>query len=439
MARSYRQSETLYGEASQVLAGGVSSNFRYIGYGKSPVPVFYERGEGARLYDVDGNTVIDYAAANGATVLGHAPPVVTEAVAQSLKLGQLFAGQHRMEADLARRICDLVPCAELVRFASSGSEADQAVIRLARAATGRTKVVKFEGHYHGWFDNVLISINPPVDKAGPANAPFSFGHTPGQAPSALSDVIVLPWNDLDLFRCTLEDQGHEIAGVIMEPIPCNTGAIMPVEGYLEGVRQLTAKHGIVLIFDEVITGFRVAIGGAQSYLRVTPDLAVFAKALGAGFPLAALAGKRSIMELVKTAGVMHGGTYNANLPVLAAGLATLRELTRGNGEVLASIGEKTEHLIGGLRKLATKHGQNMHVCGLAGVFHPAFGDGREIRTYRDFLSTDAEKRTHFNALLHEEGVRVTARGTWFVTAALTDRDIEETLQAADRALEKLVS
>ena len=432
----WQTSLQLYERAQKVLPGGVNSNVRI---SSPPFPLFFERAAGALLVDVDGNEYIDYALGQGPHFLGHSHPAILDAVNAAMRQGQLYAGQSRLEVEVAETVVRLVPCAEMVRFGLSGSEMVQATMRLARAVTGRTTIVRFEGHYHGWFDNVLISINPPVDKAGPANAPFSFGHTPGQAPSALSDVIVLPWNDLDLFRCTLEDQGHEIAGVIMEPIPCNTGAIMPVEGYLEGVRQLTAKHGIVLIFDEVITGFRVALGGAQSYLRVTPDLAVFAKALGAGFPLAALAGKRSIMELVKTAGVMHGGTYNANLPVLAAGLATLRELTRGNGEVLASIGEKTEHLIGGLRKLATKHGQNMHVCGLAGVFHPAFGDGREIRTYRDFLSTDAEKRTHFNALLHEEGVRVTARGTWFVTAALTDRDIEETLQAADRALEKLVS
>lgn len=438
MARSYEKSRALYEEARTLVAGGVTSNFRYAGYGQSPVPVFYERGEGARLFDVDGNVVIDYAAANGATVLGHAPPAVLKAVADSLALGQLFAGQHQYEIALARRICELVPCAELVRFASSGSEADQAAVRLARAKTGRSKIVKFEGHYHGWFDSVLISINPPLDQAGPASAPVPFSQSPGQVKSALDDVIVLPWNDLDLFRKTVETRGREIAGVIMEPILCNTGAIMPAEGYLEGVRRITENHGIVLIFDEVITGFRVSLGGAQSYLGVTPDLAVFAKAVAAGFPLAVLAGKREIMELLASGNVMHGGTYNGNLPVLAAGLATLEELLRGNGQVLGEIAERTDRLMSEIRKLAVRHKQNLHVRGLSGVFHVAFGDGHDYRDYRTFItSTDAQKRTRFNALLHEEGVRVTARGTWFVTAALTDKDIDETLGAVDHALRKL--
>ena len=440
MARCYEKSGAMFEEAKTLLAGGVTSNFRYTGYGQSSVPVFYERGEGARLIDVDGNVVIDFAAANGATILGHAPPTVVKAVAESLALGQLFAGQHRFEIDLARRIQELVPCAELVRFASSGSEADQAVMRLARAKTGRSKIVKFEGHYHGWFDSVLISINPPLDQAGPVAAPVPFAHTPGQAQSVLDDVIVLPWNDLELFRTMIEARGHEIAGVIMEPILCNTGAIMPVAGYLEGVRRITEDHGIVLIFDEVITGFRVSLGGAQAYFGVTPDLAVFAKAVAAGFPLAVLAGKREIMELLAGGNVMHGGTYNGNLPVLAAGLATLAELSRGNGQVLGEIAGKSERLMSEIRRLAAHHKQNLHLRGLSGIFHVAFGDGHDYRDYRSFISsTDAKKRTRFNALLHEEGVRVTARGTWFVTAALTHTDIDEVLGAVDRALGKLGS
>jgi glutamate-1-semialdehyde 2,1-aminomutase len=440
MARNYLKSQAMFKEAKTLLAGGVTSNFRYTGYGHSPVPVFYERGEGARLIDVDGNVVIDFAAANGATILGHAPPMVVKAVSEALTLGQLFAGQHQFEIDLARRIHELVPCADLVRFASSGSEADQAAMRLARAKTGRSKIVKFEGHYHGWFDNVLISINPPIDQAGPIAAPVPFAHTPGQAQSALDDVLVLPWNDLEQFRKTIETRGHEIAGVMMEPILCNTGAIMPVEGYLEGVRRITEDHGIVLIFDEVITGFRVSLGGAQSYFGVTPDLAVFAKAVAAGFPLAVLAGKRELMELLVGGNVMHGGTYNGNLPVLAAGLATLAELSRGNGLVLGEIAEKSEWLMSEIRRLAAHHKQNLQVRGLCGIFHVSFGDGHDYRDYRSFISsTDAKKRMQFNALLHEEGVRVTARGTWFVTAALAHSDIDEVLDAVDLALGKLGS
>lgn len=433
----YTNSEALYREASRHLAGGVSSNFRYLGYGESPVPIFYERAAGARLHDVDGNVFIDYAAANGPTVLGHAPKSVIEAVTKSLSLGQLFAGQHPLEFELARRICELVPCADMVRFASSGSEADQAAIRLARAYTGRPKIVKFEGHYHGWFDNIFASVNPALDHAGPASTPLTVAHSPGQSESALSDTIVLPWNDLDALRALLDTRGGEIAAVVMEPILCNTGAIRPVAGYLEGVRDLTRRHGTVLIFDEVITGFRISLGGAQAYLGVTPDLAVFAKAVAGGFPLAVLAGRRDIMELVLTRNVMHGGTYNACLPAIAAGLATLDELSRDNGAVLKAIHARGETLMSELQTLADRHGQNMQVRGFGAVFHPAFTDGGDFHDYRGYLRTDAGKRQRFNALLHEEGVRVTARGTWFMSAAHTDDDVEQTLQKADRAFAKL--
>ncbi len=433
----YRNSEALYREASRHLAGGVSSNFRYLGYGKSPVPIFYDRAAGARLHDVDGNVFIDYAAANGPTVLGHAPKSVLDAVTESLSLGQLFAGQHRLELELARRICELVPCADMVRFASSGSEADQAAIRLARAHTGRSKIVKFEGHYHGWFDNIFASVNPALNHAGPASTPITVAHSPGQAESALSDTIVLPWNDLEAVRALFAARGDEIAAVVMEPILCNTGAILPVKGYLEGVRELTRARGIVLIFDEVITGFRIALGGAQSHLGVTPDLAVFAKAVAGGFPLAVLAGRRDIMELVLTRNVMHGGTYNACLPAIAAGLATLEELSRDDGAVLKAIHARGESLMRDLQAMARRHGQNMQVRGFGAVFHPAFTDGGDFHDYRGYLGTDAGKRQRFNALLHEEGVRVTARGTWFMSAAHTDADVAQTLEMADRAFAKL--
>lgn len=433
----YAQSQRLFESAKQYLAGGVSSNFRYSGYGESPVPIFYERGEGSRLYDVDGNVFIDYALANGPIILGHAPEAVLQAVRDTLDMGQLFAGQHRLEIDLARMICDLVPCAELVRFASSGSEADQAAIRLARAKTGRPKIIKFEGHYHGWFDNVFISVTPSPNEAGPAEAPVPVAQTPGQIDTALADVIVLPWNDLDLFSAVVAAHADEIAGVVMEPILCNTGAILPRPGYLEGVRKLTEQHGIVLIFDEVITGFRVSLEGAQGLLGVTPDLAVFAKAVAAGFSLAVLAGKREIMELLDTRKVMHGGTYNSNVATVAAGIATLKELMRDDAAAFKAMHARGEQLMKGLSALSEKHGQNMQVRGFGSVFHPAFVDADGFSDYRGFLATDARKRTQFNAFLHEEGVRVTARGTWFLSTAHSDVDIAESLAAADRAFQRL--
>jgi len=433
----YLRSQELFATAKSYLAGGVSSNFRYAGYGESPVPIFYERGEGSKLYDVDGNCFIDYALANGPIILGHAPESVLRAVTDSLPRGQLFAGQHEMEIELARMVCELVPCAELVRFASSGSEADQAAMRLARASTGRHKIIKFEGHYHGWFDNIFISVAPSPNEAGPETAPVAVAQTLGQIESALEDVIVLPWNDLDLFRQVVETRGHEIAGVVMEPILCNTGAIMPRPGYLEGVRELTEREGIVLIFDEVITGFRLSLGGAQGLLGVTPDLAVFAKAMAAGFTLAALAGKRELMELLDSKKVMHGGTYNSSVVVTAAGIATLSELARNDGQALRDMETRGQRLMAALRDLSASHRQNMKVRGFGSVFHPAFTDRENANNYREFMQADTAKRARFNAFLHEEGVRVTARGTWFLSTAHDDGDIDDTIAAADRAFARL--
>ncbi len=429
----YTQSASLYEQAKAYLGGGVSSNFRYAGYGESPAPLFYAKGAGSRLTDVDGNVYIDYALANGPAILGHAPPAVLDAVSRTLTMGQLFAGQHELELELARRITEIVPCAELVRFASSGSEAVQAALRLARAHTGRQKIVKFEGHYHGWLDNIFMSVAPSPNEAGPASAPVPVSHTPGQPESVRGDVLVLPWNDIDALAEALRAHGDEIAGVIMEPILCNTGALRPRPGYLEGVRELTARHGVVLVFDEVITGFRVGLQGAQGLLGVTPDLAVFAKALAAGFPLAAVVGRREIMEQVGPGGVMHGGTYNANVMSIAAGLAALEELSRHEGRAYRDMYRRGERLMEELPAIARRHGEAVRIFGVGPAFHVAFTGDPDVHDYRAFSRIDGARRDRFNARLHSEGVRVTARGTWFLSAAHSDEDIEESLAAAERA------
>ena len=248
MSLKFDQSQQFYATASNYLAGGVSSNFRYIGYGESPVPLFYAGGKGARITDVDGNVYIDYALANGPIILGHAPDTVLNKVATTLSTGQLFAGQTELEVELARKLVEIIPCADLIRFASSGTEAMQAAVRLARATTGRSKIVKFEGHYHGWTDNVFVSVHPNLADAGSESCPLSVAQTPGQSIGALNDIITLPWNNLELLTRVLQERSSEIAGIVMEPINCNTGAIMPRPGFLEGVRELTQRHGIVLNF-----------------------------------------------------------------------------------------------------------------------------------------------------------------------------------------------
>ena len=430
------KSQELYDFGGQYLAGGVSSNFRYGGYGESPVPLYYAEGKGSHLFDVDGNRYIDYALANGPIILGHAPLSVLDRVRATLNMGQLFAGQTELEAQLAKKIVEIVPCAELVRFASSGTEAIHAAIRLARAHTQKSKVVKFEGHYHGWTDNVFVSVNPPLDSSGDDNSPKSVAQSPGQSIKALEDIITLPWNDLDLIAKIIRERSSEIAAVIMEPINCNTGAMAPEPGYLEEVRQLTSEHDVVLIFDEVITGFRVALKGAQGMLGVTPDLAVFAKALAAGFPLAALCGRKDIMELVYTQSVMHGGTYNANVVAVAAGLATIKELQRNNGSAYRDMNTRGERLMNELQSIFAKRNQNVHVQGFGTVFHPVFciDSGSNVNNYRRFASVDVVLKNKFNAKLQTAGTRVTARGTWFLSTAHTDTDIDETLSHADRAI-----
>jgi glutamate-1-semialdehyde 2,1-aminomutase len=434
----YEGSETLHAEAAELLPGGVSSNFRL---GGPSVPLFFERAEGSCLYDVDGNRYIDYVLGMGPAVLGHAPAEATAAVEASLAQGQLFAGQHRGEIDLARLVVELVPSAELVRFGLAGSEMVQLALRLARAATGRTKIVKFEGHYHGWYDTALVSTAPTLegDEMRDVGEP-SAQHLPslGQSTAALADVDVLPWNDLAEVEAYLERNGATTAALIMEPILCNTCVISPRPGYLEGVRQLCDRYGVLLVFDEVICGFRVAAGGAQELLGVLPDMTVLAKAMGGGFPVAALAGRRDVMTLAGDGRVLHGGTYNTNVVSTAAALAVLGKLRSDGATIYADLDRRGTELMSGLRELAAERDVPLHVQGLGAVFNTCFIEGGlEIHSYRDYRHADAEKQRAFlRALLHR-GVRITSRGTWFLSAAHTDADIERTLEAAGDALDAL--
>jgi glutamate-1-semialdehyde 2,1-aminomutase len=429
MPRSYTKSCALHAQACEVLAGGVNSNFRL---GGQPVPLVFERGAGARLYDVDGNAYVDYALGMGPNILGHAPPPVIRAVAATLEQGQLFAGQHPLEMVLARRVQDIVPCAELVRFGVAGSEIDQAALRLARAYTGRSKIVKFEGHYHGWFDTILVSVAPPLDKAGPDDAPVPHLPSAGQSAVAAGDVVVLPWNNLDAVRRHLDEQADETAALIMEPILCNTSVVVPRPGYLDGVRELCDQYGVLLIFDEVITGFRVALSGAQGRLGVTPDLAVFAKALAGGFPIAAVAGKRAIMDLMGLGSVLHGGSFNGHTASIAAGIATLEELSRAG--VYEQLEARGEALMDALRAVARRADVPLLVQGLGTAFNTAFTDQPEIVDYRTYARCDQPRQQRFLHALQDEGVRPTSRGTWFLSTAHTDADVDETIHAVERAL-----
>jgi glutamate-1-semialdehyde 2,1-aminomutase len=423
----------LYEEARRSVAGGVNSNVRY---GELP-PLFFERAEGPRLHDVDGNVLIDYVLGNGPAILGHAAPQVIGPVATSLARGQSIAGQHRGEIELAQALKQILPSAELVRFSVSGSEAVHAALRVARGYTSRTKFIKFEGQYHGWFDNVFISTKPGLNEAGPRGSPQPVLMSRGQPDRVKDDVIVLPWNDEAALARALDDHGGEIAAVLTEPVMCNCGVIPPKPGYLAAMRRLSSDAGALLIFDEVITGFRLGLGGAQIRFGVTPDLSVFAKAVANGFPLSVLAGKRAIMELIEPKGqVVHSGTYNGNITSVAAALATLAALAT-DPLAYAHMETRGEQLMEGLRYAAQRHGEHLLVQGYGAVFCTLFTEAKEVVDFRSAATADGARMNAFAKALAQNGVRTTPRGVWFLSMAHSEREIEATLAASDKAMGEL--
>ena len=425
----YDASVRRYETAKTVLAGGVSSNFRYHSL---PAPLAIDRGEGPHVWDADGNRYIDYVLGNGPAFLGHSPATVLDAVRDSLADGQAFTSVHQAEIDLAERLVELIPCAERVRFDVSGTQAGHIALRLARAHTGRQKIVKFEGHYHGWADNIFLSLNPTLAEAGSADAPAVLTMSDGQSDSVRGDALVATYNDLARLTALVERNAEDIAAIVLEPVPCNTGVIEPRPGYLEGVRELCDRHGIVLVFDEVITGFRAALGGAQQRFGVTPDLAIFAKAVASGFPMSVIAGRADIMDGVMS-GVVHGGTYNAITSTVAACRATVETLAEGGDELYAAIERRGQRLIEGFNDIGRRHGLPLHAQGLGTVFTTVFTESPPLTDYRDYKASDESLRLQFVQALQDAGVRTTARGTWFMSAVHTDDDIDETLSAADAA------
>jgi glutamate-1-semialdehyde 2,1-aminomutase len=417
--RGHTMSQALAEQARQRLPGGVDSNVRL-----DATPVFFARGEGAWLWDVDGNDYVDYLIGQGPAFLGHAPAKIVEAVSEAIRNGMVYGAQHPLELDTAERICRVLGWPDMVRFGSSGTEMVQAALRLARAATGRKKVIRFEGHYHGWLDNVLVAVGPD----GPEAA------TAGQLEEHLRELIVLPWNDLEAVAAALAEHGDEVAAVIMEPVMMNAGAIVPAPGFLAGVRDLCDRAGSVLIFDEIITGFRIALGGASERYGVTPDLATYGKAMAGSWPVAALAGKSELMERFGTGEVTHAGTFNANVMGMAATDATLRELEASPPyERLAVVGGS---LIEQLRELGQRHSIPLHVQGLPMAFHVSFGE-EDATDYRSMQSLDGARYRALADQLVANGVWVARRGIWYLSAAHGPREVEVALERTDAALSAL--
>jgi len=414
---------------SQWISGGVNSNFRL---NISPTPLVFERGEGAYLFDIDGNKLIDYYLGMGPMILGHKPQALVDAVKSQIDNGILFAGQTAIEAEAARLVCEMVPSAERMRFGSSGSEVDQAAMRLARAATGRTKILKFEGHYHGWFDNVLWSTAPAIDAAGPVDAPVPVIGSKGQLADTADTLVVLPWNNLELLKARLA-QG-DIAAVIMEAAMCNQGAVHPLAGYLEGVREACTKTGTILIFDEVITGFRLAPGGAQEVFGVTPDLSTFGKAIANGFPVAAIAGRADLMDMFVSGGVVHGGTYNAQPIAMAATAATLKSLTPA---LYKKIGVSGTALQEGFKEIFASAGVVASVVGFPQVFHVALGLDQPAQNFRDLARMNRPAYIALTTALMYRGVRALERGAWFLSSEHDATVVNDTLAALKDAVREL--
>ncbi len=429
----YTASGNLLERAKNVLAGGVSSEFRKYNH---PHALFYSHGRGSRVFDVDGNEYLDFTLSQGPLILGHSHPEVLQAVNEYSAQGQLFAGQHIQEIQLAEKLQSLVPSAELMRFCLDGSEAVQTALRIARAKTGRKKFLRFEGHYHGWMDNVCWGISAPsLDALGNRENPSVFPWSEGLPAQSEDEFVILPWNDLSLLEQTLEQRHEEIAAIITEPVMCNNGCIMPVENFLEGIRQLCDKYGVALIFDEVITGFRLSLGGAQAHFGIQPDLSIFAKAIASGYPLSVIAGKKEWMSLVAEGRVIQAGTMNSGNASVAAALATIQVLEKNSPyERLYQFGRI---LMEGLREASRLAKQPMLVQGPGPMFHTAFTSLSQANDYRDTLSFDKQKLGKFIGGMHDEGVRIIGRGLWYISNAHTEEDISTAIEKAAKVLNTL--
>ena len=425
------KSAALYQTACELIPAGVNSTARARFSGWDPYPLFIDHGSGAHIYDVDGNRYIDYLLGLGPMILGHRPPRVTQAVIEAIQTqGTCFALPTAPEAVLARKIVDLIPSVEMVRLCNTGTEAIIYALRLARTFTGRRKVIRFEGMYHGFSDGVYWSKHPRLDEAGPDAHPIAVPQGPGMPHSAGEQLIILPWNDLGALRDAIAGEGGDIAAVLTEPVMCNTGCILPEPGYLEAMRELTAARGILLVYDEVITGFRLNIAGGQGHYGIRPDLSVFAKGLGGGFPVAALGGRRDIMSLVSDGTVSVAGTYSGNAIAVAAANAALDELVTPG--LYAGLYARCERFYAGLEKVLFDAKLPAHVVGLGPVLQVWFAQ-HPIRNYRDaarYASHD-RFRIWWEGML-DRGVlfHPGAFENLFVSFAHSDDDIDATLDAA---------
>ncbi|OOF87647.1 glutamate-1-semialdehyde-2,1-aminomutase [Rodentibacter ratti] len=423
-------STALFSRAQQIIPGGVNSPVRAF-KGVGGTPVFIEKAQGAYIYDTDNKQYIDYVGSWGPMILGHNHPTILNAVLKAAENGLSFGAPTPSEIDLAELVCELMPSIEMVRMVSSGTEATMTAIRLARGYTGRDKILKFEGCYHGHSDSLLV-------KAGSGALTLGQPSSPGVPEDFAKHTLTAEYNNLDSVKELFEQFPDSIACVIIEPVAGNMNCVPPQTGFLQGLRELCDKYGALFIIDEVMTGFRVALAGAQAYYGVTPDLTTLGKVIGGGMPVGAVGGKKAVMEyLAPTGPVYQAGTLSGNPIAMAAGLACLNELkTAGNEQKLA---EKTEKLCLGLKTLAKKHNVPFVVNYVGGMFGIFFTDQKEVTSYAEVMKCDTEKFKIFFHKMLDLGIYLapSAFEAGFMSLAHTDEDISKTLEAADIAFASL--
>lgn len=420
-----KKSHEFFERARKVIPYGVNSNFRY--WGDDDTPVVADARD-AYVFDFDGKRYIDYRLGFGPIILGHADPFVTERVMEAIGHGVTFAATQKYEVSVAERIVQMCPGVDMVRLANTGSEATMHALRLARGYTGRDIILKFEGCYHGAHDYVLWSTaSGKLDKMGDRQQPVAYKQSLG-IPEIMSSLVqICPWNDVEVLGEILQKRGHEIAAIIVEPILGNTAALTPQPGYFQFLREQCDQYGIVLIFDEVKTGFRIAPGGAAEYFGVLPDISTFAKAMGNGYPIAALGGKKEIMMTIKPGQIFHGGTYTGNVVSTAAADATLEYIQ--TGKVFEQIDHVGGMLMEGIAEILNRYGMAHHIHGTPGIFGITMGEQRP-KDWRDAQLADWDLYEKIVLHMIENGVMPEPDGhePWFLCADHTEEDAAETLQ-----------
>jgi glutamate-1-semialdehyde 2,1-aminomutase len=436
ITKTRTQSEQLFEQAQQSLVEGVNSPSRGTAT-YSPGPVFLERGSGSHVWDADGNQYVDFMMSFGALIHGHAHPKLVAVVSEAMAEGSHFAAATSAEVEAAEPFCRLLPSAEVVRFTNTGSEATMLALRLARAHTGRTRFLKFEGHYHGWYDPFLLNAHGhPPKQLGPAENPARIPDSEGIPPATFDDVVLAPWNDIAILERVMQKHGRELAAVITEPIMANMGCIPPREGYLQRLRELTRHYGALLILDEAVTGFRYAPGGCQEYYGIQPDISTFGKALGAGFPVGAVAGPRSILDRMRWSDhmVLHYGTFNGHRLTMKVVAANLDLLARNDTyRNLHAIGDEAIH---GLRDVFHRCKVKAIVQGFGPMFQIYFTERDVIHDYRDYCAyVDTARYSRFVHRLLQRGIYMTPSNGlhWIISTAHTATDVAALVEAAEQA------